>query len=178
MRLEIKAATQLNDDETDALRALSLAAYPPKPSAAKNPSPIKWARPQWRILIREAEDQLVSHVGVLTRPGLGDDSEFLIGGIGGVMTHPTQRGRGYASAGIQRATDFLRRELGVDFSLLVCRAELMPYYQRLGWSAFAGDTLVRQDGAPAIFTFNEVMVRAAAKAEPQCATLDLCGLPW
>jgi predicted GNAT family N-acyltransferase len=178
MRLEIKATAQLNDDETHALKALSVAVYPPKPGAAKNPSPIKWARPQWRILIRDAEDQLVSHVGVLTRLGAGDDIEFLIGGIGGVMTHPAQRGRGYASAGIQRATDFLRREMGVDFSLLVCRADLMAYYQRLGWSAFAGDTLVRQNSIKSIFTWNEVMVIAAAQALPSCRVLDLCGLPW
>ena len=80
--------------------------------------------------------------------------------------------------GIKQATDFLRRELGVDFSLLVCRADLMTYYQGLGWSAFAGDTPVRQNGSKTIFTWNKVMVKPAAKAEPQCAMLDLCGLPW
>lgn len=178
MQLEIKATAQLNDDETRALKALSAAVYPPRPGAAKNPSPIKWARPQWSVLLRNADSQIVSYVGVLTRLGLCDHQECLIGGIGGVKTHPTQRGNGFASAGIQRATDFLRRELGVDFSLLVCHVDLMTYYQRLGWSAFAGDTLVRQDGISTRFTFNEVMVIAAAKAEPQCAALDLCGLPW
>ena len=178
MHMEIKATAQLNDDETGALKALSAAVYPPKPGAAKNPSPIKWARPQWSVLLRNADSQLVSYVGALTRLGLCDNQECLIGGIGGVKTHPTQRGKGYANVGIKQATDFLRRELGVDFSLLVCRADLMTYYQGLGWSAFAGDTLVRQNGSKTIFTWNKVMVKPAAKAEPQCAMLDLCGLPW
>ncbi len=178
MQLEIKATAQLNDDEAGALKALSAAVYPPKPDAAKNASPIKWARPQWSILLRDVDSQLVSYVGALTRLGLCDNQEILIGGIGGVKTHPAQRGKGYAKAGIQRATDFLRRELGVDFSLLVCRADLLTYYQRLGWSAFAGDTLVQQNGLKSIFTWNEVMVIPAGKALPSCRVLDLCGPPW
>ena len=178
MHLEIKATAQLNDDETQALKALSAAVYPPKPGAAKNPSPIKWAPPQWSVLLRNADSQLVSHVGALTRRGLCDNQECLIGGIRGVETHPTQRGKGYASAGIQRAVDFLQREMRVDFSLLVCATELMTFYQRLGWSAFGGDTLVRQNGEKTIFTGYEVMVRPAMNAVPQCAALDLCGLPW
>ncbi len=178
MQWEIKATARLNEDETAALKALSAAVYPPKPGAPKNPSPIKWARPQWSILLWDVDSQLVSYVGALTRLGFCDNQEILIGGIGGVKTHPAQRGKGYAKAGIQRATDFLRRELGVDFSLLVCRAALMTYYQRLGWSAFAGDALVRQNGEKTIFTWNEVMLIPARKALPACRVLDLCGLPW
>ena len=178
MQWEIKATVQLNDDEAGALRALSAAVYPPEPGAAEKPSPIKWARPQWSLLLRDVDAQLVSYVGALTRLGLCDDQEILIGGIGGVKTHPAQRGKGYAEAGIRRATDFLRRELGVDFSLLVCRADLLTYYQRLGWSAFAGDTFVRQDGLKTIFTWNEVMLLPAGKALPPCQVLDLRGLPW
>ena len=88
MQLEIKATAQLNDDEAGALKALSAAVYPPKPDAAKNASPIKWARPQWSILLRDVDSQLVSYVGALTRLGLCDNQEILIGGIGGVKTHP------------------------------------------------------------------------------------------
>ncbi len=178
MRLEIVESSQLSDEKARALKALSAAVYPPKPGAAKNTSPIEWAPPQWSILLWNVDSKLVSYVGALTRRGKCDNQETLIGGIGGVKTHPTQRGKGYAKAGIQRATDFLRREMGVDFSLLVCRANLMTYYQRLGWTAFAGDTLVRQKGLKTKFTWNEVMVRPAIKALPQCAALDLCGLPW
>ncbi|MCY4536979.1 MAG: GNAT family N-acetyltransferase [Chloroflexi bacterium] len=176
MHLDIKTAAQLSDDETEALRALNAAVYPPAPRAEK--STRKWAHPQWSVMIRDADQQLVSHVGVLTRLCLCDDREILIGGIGGVMTEPSQRGKGYAGAGMGRATDFLRGEKAVDISLLFCAPRMRSYYQRFGFSSFAGDTLVRQDGAKILVPRDEVMVMPAVKALPQCAALDLCGLPW
>ena len=137
MQLDFKATAQLNDDEAEALSALSAAVYPPQPSVDKVASRIQWADPQWSILIRDEDHQLVSHVGALTRLGLCDGEQILIGGIGGVMTHPAQRRKGYAAAGVRRATDFLRQELEVDISLLVCGTDLLCFYQRFGFSAFS-----------------------------------------
>ena len=178
MHLDIIATAQLRDEEAQALRALSAAVYPPKPRVDKVTSRQKWAFPQWRIMIRDVDHQLVSHVGALTRLGLGDDKEILIGGIGGVETHPSQRGKGYAGAGVRRAIEFLHQQMEVDMTLLFCSPQLLSYYRRFGFCSFAGDTLVRQDGGKTLIPRNEVMVMPAMKALPQCAVLDLCGLPW
>lgn len=178
MRLDIIATANLSDDEAQALRALSAAVYPPKPREDKPTSRQEWALPQWSIMIRDMDHQLVSHVGALTRLGLCDNKEILIGGIGGVKTHPSQRGKGYAGSGIRHATEFLQQDMGVDMSLLFCSPRLQTYYQRFGFNSFAGDTLARRDGAKTLFPRNEVMVIPAIKPLPQCAILDLCGFPW
>ena len=65
---------------------------------------------------------LWSHVGVLTRICLCDGDEILIGGVGGVMTQPSERRKGFAGAGVRRATEFLQNELRVEMSLLFLRA--------------------------------------------------------
>lgn len=178
MQLEFIAAPQLDVVDAAALAALHAAVYPPKPGAKKAAPQQAWAAPQWHILIRDEADQLVSHVGAVTRLCLCDSNEILIGGIGGVMTQPAQRGKGYASAGVGRAIDFLRQEMRVEFSLLFCAPRMQSYYRRFGFNSFVGDTRARRGDSEVIFPRNEVMAIAAQKPLPQCALLDLCGLPW
>lgn len=178
MQLEFIAAAQLSEKDAAALEALHAAVYPPKPGATKAEPQQAWAEPQWHILIRDEADQLVSHVGAVTRICLCDSVEILIGGIGGVMTHPAQRGKGYAGAGVRRALDFLRQEMRVEFALLFCAPRMRSYYRRFGFSSFVGDTRARRGDSEVIFPRNEVMAIAALKPLPQCALLDLCGLPW
>ena len=178
MRLEIIATARLSAEDAGALRALNAAVYPPTPRADKATSRQEWAAPQWSVMIRDAQRQLVSHVGVLTRLGLCDGKELLIGGIGGVQTHPAQRRKGFAGAGIVRAIEFLQEELAVEMLLLFCGPSMLRYYQRFGFCSFAGDTFVRREGAQILFPRSEVMVKPALKAVPGCAQLDLCGLPW
>ncbi|MCY4070529.1 MAG: GNAT family N-acetyltransferase [Chloroflexi bacterium] len=178
MHLDIIATAQLNDEEAGALRALHAAVYTPTPRAEKTNMRREWALPQWSIMIRGVDGQLVSHVGVVTRLCLCDDKETLIGGIGGVKTHPSQRGKGYAGAGLRRAIEFLQGEMAVDMSLLFCGPQMRRYYRRFGFTSFVGDLLVRQDREKTLFPRDEVMVMPVMKPLPQCAVLDLCGLPW
>lgn len=129
-------------------------------------------------MIRDDEDRLVSHVGVLTRRGLCNGAEILIGGLGGVMTHPAQRRKGYAAAGVARASEFLQDELRVDMALLFCGPRMLRYYERFGFSNFAGDAFVQRAGKRVLIPRGEVMVKPVGKALPQCAALNLRGRPW
>jgi hypothetical protein len=76
-----------------------------------------------------------------------------------------------------RALDFLTGE-GADFVLLVCRVELVDYYQKLGWGLFHGDLVVSQFGEPELFTYNRVMVGDLNRSAPESGTIDLKGPPW
>ena len=120
MQLDIIAAAQLSDKEAEALETLHAAVCPPKPRAETMPSSREWALPQWHIMIRDLNGQLVSHVGAVTRLCLCDGKEIPIGGIGGVITHRSRRGKGYASVGISRIIEFLRLDWQVHMSLLFC----------------------------------------------------------
>jgi aminoglycoside 2'-N-acetyltransferase I len=180
MTIEIAEADALSDDVLAELRALSRAVYPPDVPATDPGRQITWVSPQRRILVRDDEGRLVSHVGILTRVGMHNEQTVRIGGIGGVLTHPSARGQGYASAGIQKAVAVLTKNNGVDFVLLVCLPPLVPFYARLGWRQFPGSLLVRQPGANGAvpFTVNEPMVISATEQEPEAGTIDLCGYPW
>lgn len=178
MQLDIVGAAQLSDNEAAALEALYAAVHSPKPRPERTPPSREWALPQWHIMIRDVNGQLVSHVGAVTRLCLCDGNEIPLGGIGGVMTHPSQRGNGYAGAGISRVIEFLRLDRQVDMTLLFCAPRLRSFYRRYGFRDFCADTYVRQFGAKTQFPPDEIMVRPARKPVPQCAALDLRGLPW
>ena len=160
-----------------ALRALSVAVYPPDDFKDWPGRRIEWADAAWGVRIHEG-GRLVSYVGISVRDGELDGRSVRIGGIGGVKTHPAMRGRGLAAHGMQCADDFFREQPGVDFALLVCEARLLEYYGRLGWRPFTGRLLVRQQGVPTAFTFNRVMTRAVRSAPPDTGTIDLLGPPW
>jgi predicted acetyltransferase len=101
-----------------------------------------------------------------------------VGGIGGVKTYPAARSRGLATAAIRRAVEFLRDEVDVEFALLVCEPDLIPFYERLGWRPFPGVLLVEQHGATVPFTFNRPMTLPVRQDAPPGGTIDLLGPPW
>lgn len=176
MQIEIQARAKLTVDQERALDTLSRAVYPPSVTV-DSAHTVQWAATQWAVLIWD-EANLVSHAGVLTREGKYNDMTVLLGGIGGVKTHPQARRRGYAGVGLVKAGEFLRDECGVDFSLLVCREELLNYYERFGWQHFRGDVIVTQSSGRVPFTFNEPMVLSGSQTAPNNGVLDLCGMPW
>ena len=168
----------LTDADREALRALSLAVYPPTDVASWPGRQIEWAAAEWCVRVRAEDGAVASYVGISLREAEHDGRPVRIGGIGGVKTHPAQRGRGLAARGMERADQFFREEAGVDFGLLVCGPHLLEHYAHLGWREFPGRLLVRQHGATVEFTFNRVMTRAARSAAPQAGTVDLLGPPW
>jgi nodulation protein A len=178
MRCELKRADSLDEAERAALRALTAAVYPPDVVAASPGRHVTWASPQESVLLFAADGSLVSHVGLLVRAARLDGAPVVIGGIGSVKTHPAAEGRGYASAGMRRATAALIEDHAVDFCLLVCREHLLPFYGRLGWHRFDGDLRVEQPSGPMRFTVNEVMVLSGRRQAPVSGVIDLLGPPW
>jgi GNAT superfamily N-acetyltransferase len=118
------------------------------------------------------------HVGVILREARWNERAVKLGGIGGVKTHPASRGRGIATTAIQRALDFFREQGEVDFGLLVCESDLVPFYERLGWRKFPGELMVTQRQATVPFTFNLVMTTPLRLQESLVGKIDLLGPPW
>jgi GNAT superfamily N-acetyltransferase len=159
------------------LRALSAAVYPPEQAASWPGRLIEWASPQWSVISRCDDGQILSHAGALLRDGFAGGQPVRIGGVGGVKTHPEARGRGLASGVVRRAVE-LFREQGADFALLVCEPAQVPFYERLGWATHAGGLLVRQRGEAVPFTFNLPMVYPLLDATSPAGVIDLMGPPW
>lgn len=176
--IDLNRVSDLSASDRDALRALSIAVYPPGQSTNWAGRQIEWSAAEWCVRVRDAAGTLASYVGISLRDAKLDGAAVRVGGIGGVKTHPASRRRGLASAGIERALEFFREQRDVDFAMLVCGPHLLDYYRALGWRDFAGRLWVRQHGATVEFTFNRVMTRGVRSTPPETGTIDLLGPPW
>lgn len=176
--VSIGPVSRWTDEQTTQLRVLTEAVYPPDEAGAWPGRDLEWARADMGVRVVDASGWLVSYVGVLTREGTHDSRDVVIGGIGGVKTHPDKRGMGLAALGMERATEWLTEDAKVDFGLLVCQEELLGYYENMGWRHFHGTLLTRQHGETVEFTFNQVMTRDIVGEGPTEGTIDLLGPPW
>ncbi|MEX2138990.1 MAG: GNAT family N-acetyltransferase [Pirellulales bacterium] len=177
-RQQLDPVAYLSEPDREAIRLLSLAVYPPETLADWPGRHIEWSPPEWCVPLWNEDGTLVSYVGVHLRDALCEEHPVRIGGVGGVKTHPTARGRGLASLGVRRAVEFFGQQPNIDFALLVCEPRLLGFYSRLGWREFNGRLLVQQHGASAEFTFNRVMTHPIRAEAPTVGVIDLRGPPW
>lgn len=136
----------------------------------------QWAPKTWRVLAW-LEGELASHVGIVARTVDAGGELVKVGGISGVWTVPEQRGRGAASAAMRAAAAFMRDELQVDFGLLLCRQQLQPFYDRLGWVQVPGPLLFEQPFGKVVWPFSAMILPCAGRQWPG-GSIDLRGFPW
>ena len=177
MEIEFVATNQISNLQLESFQQLRGAVYPAEVLATLPGTQFVWAAPQWSILVWD-EDELVSRVGRLTRQILSNGETKLIGGIGGVMTHPDKQGKGYASQAMKEAAKRFDSEFGVAFALLFCRLHLIEFYKRLQWKPFEGQVFVEQPQRQIEFSANDAMVLDVREQAPLNGILDLDGLPW
>lgn len=175
MRTTLQKVDELTVEQQSARRQLTLTVYPP--TEEWDGSSIEWASGQWCALHCDSDEQVLCYAGAIIRAGRLNDAVVKIGGIGGVMTHPDARNKGLASLLIGRLTDFFK-EQQVDFALLVCEPNLIPFYERTGWQSFPGDLFVRQGDERVRFTFNLPMTKAICSPNLIDGVIDLLGPPW
>ena len=102
-----------------------------------------------------------------------------LGGIGGVATLPDWRRHGYAGAAMRTAAEFMRNELRVEFGLLICGDQMLPYYCKLGWQLIAGPLMFDQPKGKTTFDAStKIMVLPSRKHDWPPGVIDLCGPPW
>ena len=137
-------------------------------------TPTEWI--QWAF----EDDTPVSVLHVLTRTVRVGEVSIPVGGIAGVMTPPAMQGKGYASANMRHAADFLREEVGVTFGLLGCMEHNVPFYARLGWQPSAAEFIFDQPDASGLrFPWRDVPMILPLTDDPWPeGDIDLCGLPW
>ncbi len=153
--------------------ALDREVYSPEFMATAAWKDIVWAHADKRIVVRE-EGRVVCHAGLFFRDGLLDGRPARMCGIGGVMTSPAVRRRGFASAAMRRAAEAME---DVDFGLLFCETHNVAFYAGLGWRVFDGTVACVQPSGPFFFDIMPTMI-LPLRAAPQRGAIDLCGLPW
>jgi len=177
MKIEFVATDQLSDTQKENLKQLRVAVYPAAVLATLIGKDYTWASPQWSILVWD-EDKLVSRVGLVVREIISNGETKVIGGIGGVMTHPERQDKGHATMAMREASRLFHEELQVVYALLFCSSRLIEFYKRLQWKPFEGQVFVQQLRGKIEFSANNAMVLDVKESAPLKGSLDLNGLPW
>lgn len=137
------------------------------------------ATPQWRVLCTAGED-LIGHVGLLTRDVTVAGEPVAVAGVGAVILQPAWRGRGLGKAMLQAAHAFMRDRTHADFGLLICEDHRLGLYAGLGWQAVPGPmAYTNWQGQRETVGRHHVMVLPlrAGMVWPEGA-IDQRGLPW
>jgi GNAT superfamily N-acetyltransferase len=135
-----------------------------------------WAEPDWHVIGYE-DGQRVCHIDITERTAMAGGQSVRLGGIGGVMTIPEYRGRGLASAALQRAAAFLHDPLVVEFGLLTCDPAMTPFYHKLGWQ-IVEEPLVYDQPSGKVNLDGAVMILPCRERAWPMGPIDLCGFPW
>lgn len=141
--------------------------------------PYQWTpaeeRP-FRVLTWE-DGRLVNHVAILPRTVSVGGTPVNVGGISAVMTHPDARGKGYASAAMRRAAEFIRDDMTADFGLLVCLDKRLPLYSRLGWQRIEDPAICAQESGTVTIAMNSMYLPIRGGTWPE-GTVDFSGPPF
>jgi aminoglycoside 2'-N-acetyltransferase I len=119
----------------------------------------------------------VSHAGIVERTVTVGGDLVLVFGIGGVLTRPDCRGKGFGQMAVQRAEEHARRHENVNFGLLFCRDAVRPWYERLGWSPIAEPVWIDQP-EETIQAPLAVMAKCFGRERWPAGTVRLGCLPW
>ncbi|CAN5241532.1 GNAT family N-acetyltransferase [soil metagenome] len=137
---------------------------------------ITFAHAELRVLV-EADEQVVCHVGIYRREVTWNGHKLRAGGIGGVLTHPDFRRRGFASVALNAAVQTLKDERATDFAILFCEPHNVAFYAGRGWKPFLGEIYAEQPGGRV--RFDAILPQVFyLKRAPHDGEIDLCGLPW
>ena len=102
-----------------------------------------------------------------------------VGGIGGVMTLPDWRGRGYARAALKKAQASVAVWRRAPFALAICPRDEASFYRHLGWRV--ADALIRCEQTGGRVTLaHEVVVVLSCQGDAfwPSGAINLCGVPW
>lgn len=94
--------------------------------------------------LAEADGRIVGHAAVVERALDADGRRLRAGYVEAVATLPAWRGRGVASRLMEAAADHVR----AMFEIGVLSTGIAGFYERLGWVAWLGPTVVRVPGGP------------------------------
>jgi predicted GNAT family N-acyltransferase len=135
-----------------------------------------WSEMDWHIL-GWVGDNLISHVDIIDRHASVGDLDVHLGGIGGVMTRPAWRRRGYSTTLMRESHQFMQDEMSVDFGLLLCDEDLVSFYSRLGWQRVDNPLVYDQPGGKVIWD-DVVMVLACNRDHFPVGEVAIQGYPW
>jgi aminoglycoside 2'-N-acetyltransferase I len=94
---------------------------------------IEWEWPFYHYL-GKIDGVIVSNVGIVRKEITVKGRTIVVGGVGGVVTHPDWRRMGFARLLMDKAEEYLRRNSSeYEYGMLFCDKKMVPYYGKGGW---------------------------------------------
>ncbi len=137
---------------------------------------ITWV-PKDRHVVAADEGTTIGHAGFLPIEVEVDDRRMAGVGLGGVMVHPTARGRGIGEL-LVRETTARMGSTGRLFAMLFCRDVRLPFYERMGWRRVGGEVIVDQESGPMVMPLLTCWYPFTPDQAVPLAGLRLLGLPF
>jgi len=135
-------------------------------------------RPVQMHVLRYVAGVLVAKAGIVEHRLASDvDGELRIGGVGGVITKPSVRGHGHATAVMNYVGGYLCEQLKVNFGMLFCRDKLIPFYEALGWEVLEGPLTFQQPSGSVSSPFPAMILSCVSAPWPKRA-VNLNSEPW
>ena len=177
MSIEIEV---LNGDTSWKLaKPLYDAIWPPEVVAGLPWAGITFAHADLRVLVQDETGEILCHVGIYRRVITWNGQKINVGGIGGVLTRADSRNRGLATLGLNAAIQTLRHEDSINFAILFCASDRIPFYMARGFMPFDGIVQAEQPQQGSVrFDALTALVHDVKRTAPTLGTIDLCGLPW
>jgi len=141
------------------------------------PLTLRWRHKDLRFVLFDDDAEPVSHAGILKHFVAVDGQPVLVAGLGGVVTVPGARGRGFARQVVQEAMKFAEHDWRVEAGLLFCRSQMVAYYESLGWRVVESPVMIDQPEGKIVSPL-QVMVIPFGKRVWSAGTVDLQSLPW
>jgi aminoglycoside 2'-N-acetyltransferase I len=136
----------------------------------------QWAEPDYYAILRQ-EEEIAGRLAIFDRQVSAGGVTVRVGGIGGVATKLQVRHRGVASALLRGAAGFMKRQLGVEFALLLCQPAVSSVYANIGWAPVDGPTRFSQPRGAVTYPHLTMVLPLAGTAWPP-GPIDMLGLPW
>jgi aminoglycoside 2'-N-acetyltransferase I len=171
LEISIKSIDELNEVEKERTAEIDRLAF----TGDNGPGDIEWSTSDW-LVMGSVDGTIISQIGIVVRKVAVGDQHILAGGVGGVATHPDYRRHGYAGL-LLRAAEQLMRDLDLEFGILVCGEERMPYYASFGWQKIDNRTIFQNQGQDREMDGIMMVLPLKDQAWPS-GLLNLNGKPW
>lgn len=135
----------------------------------------QWAQPDMSYSLKK-ENELLAFFHIVLRDVEVDGAIIPVAGLSNLITPHQHRGNGYASALLTQGFSTIFSQLNVKHSLLLCKDELIPFYQQLSWYVIKSQVVFMQKHGAEHYHTNTLLLSAGAPLNP--TDIDLKGLPW
>lgn len=177
--MKIIVTTKLSTNERNGLQSLFDKEYLKDYGPWTFDNPYGYSSLENHVLALDGEC-IIGYAGSQKRIITVGDKDITIAGVGGVLVDEKYRGSGIASNIMKVLIDYNKSSLGVDFTYLGCRDEVLPFYLSCGFHQLKRlETRINREGELVSEVCSNILIAdGLKKAEFPEGDINLNGRAW